>query len=84
MSELTLRKEIIATALAMNALGMLQRDTGHLAPVHDKGLSDDLIAGCKSLATPGLLAQLKTQSLVKLAADQPKYSALAKARNLWT
>jgi hypothetical protein len=47
-------------------------------------LSDDLLTGRKSLATPGLLAQLKAQSLAKLAADQPKYSALAVATQKWS
>jgi hypothetical protein len=52
--------------------------------VHDTSLSDALLAGRKSLATPGLLVQLKTQSLAKLAADQPKYAGLAAARKKWT
>jgi aminoglycoside phosphotransferase (APT) family kinase protein len=70
-------------SVAMNALGMLQRDAGNSAQVHDKALSHDLLTGRKSLATRGLLAKLKAQSFAKLAADQPKYSALAKARQLW-
>ncbi len=71
-------------SVALNALGMLQREAAHPVDVHDKGLSDDLLAGRKSLATPGLLAELKTQSLAKLAADQPKYSALAGAKQKWS
>jgi Domain of unknown function (DUF6285) len=62
----------------------LQREAAHPAMVHDKELSDDLLSGRKSQATPGLLAQLRAQSLVKLAVDQPKYSALAKAHKSWT
>lgn len=71
-------------AVALNALGMLQREAGSAVAVHDKALSDDLMAGRQSLATPGLLARLRRDALAKLAADQPKYSALAKARALWT
>lgn len=71
-------------SVALNALGMLQREAARPANVHDKALADDLLAGRKSLETLGLFAQLKVQSLAKLAADQPKYSALAKARDLWT
>lgn len=71
-------------SVALNALGMLQRGAAYPVDVHDKALSEDLMAGRKSLATPGLLAQLKTQSLAKLAADQPKYSALAAAIQKWS
>lgn len=71
-------------AVAMNALGMLGREASLRVAVHHKALSDDLLAGRQSLATPGLLATLKAQSLAKLAADQPKYSALAAARKKWS
>lgn len=70
-------------AVAINALGMLQREAANPVAIHDKALSDALLAGTQNLTTPGLLAKLKTQALAKLAADQPKYSALAKARALW-
>jgi aminoglycoside phosphotransferase (APT) family kinase protein len=71
-------------SVALNALGMLQREAAHPVNVNDKALSDDLLAGRKSLSTPGLLARLKSQSLSKLAADQPKYSALAAAIKKWS
>jgi len=71
-------------SVALNALGMLQREPAHAVEVHDKALSDDLFSGRKSLATPGLLAHLKAKSLAKLSADQPKYSALAAARKKWS
>ncbi len=71
-------------SVAMNALGMLRREAWHSAQVHDKILSDDLLTGRKSLATLGLLTQLKSQSLAKLSADQPKYSALAAATKKWS
>lgn len=67
--------------VALNALGMLQREQ---PSAFDRALSNDLLAGRATLATPGLLARLKRDALAKLAADQPKYSALAKARRLWS
>ncbi len=70
-------------AVALNALGMLTRDAASPAHVHDKMLCDDILAGRKTLATPGLLAKLRRDALAKLVVDQPKYSALAKARALW-
>jgi aminoglycoside phosphotransferase (APT) family kinase protein len=68
-------------AVALNALGMLRRQG---ADPHDRALSDDLLAGHATLATPGLLARLKHNAVAKLMADQPKYSALGKARALWS
>ena len=70
-------------SVALNALGMLKREAEHSVAVHDKALSDALLAGTAGLSTPGLLAKLKEAALIKLAADQPKYSALAKARAMW-
>jgi hypothetical protein len=72
-------------AVARNALGMIAREDGRLASLaHDAGLAQDLLAGRKTLATPGLLARLKGLALTKLAADSPKYPALAHARKQWT
>jgi aminoglycoside phosphotransferase (APT) family kinase protein len=71
-------------SVALNSLGMLQREAAQPVEVHDKALADDLLTGLQSLATPGLLAKLKSQSLAKLAADQPKYSALAAATKKWS
>ena len=70
-------------AVALNALGMLSREAQHPVAVQDKDLSDALLAGTTGLATPGLLGKLKSAALIKLAADQPKYSAMAAARALW-
>ena len=67
--------------VALNALGMAQRE---VSLPFDRALSDDLLAGRVTLATPGLLARLRRETLAKLAADQPKYSALSKARELWS
>ena len=47
-------RERFMASVALNALGMLQREVAHPAEVRDKVLSDDLLAGRKSLATPGI------------------------------
>ena len=70
-------------AAAMNALGRLTREAEQLLDVYDKALPDALLAATAGLATPELLLRLKVAALVKLGADQPKYSALEKARELW-
>lgn len=71
-------------AVAMNALGMLIREQENPIAIHDKALSDDILAGRQNLATPGLLAKLRTSTLAKLANDVPKYATLPIARKLWT
>lgn len=70
-------------SVALNALGMLQREAATPVDIHDKALADALLSGEMGLATPGVLARLKAQSLAKLAADQPKYSALGVAAQKW-
>ncbi len=70
-------------AVAQNALGMLAREAANPVAVQGKTLSEALLAGTQSLATPGLLAKLKQGALAKLAVDQPKYPALAKALERW-
>jgi aminoglycoside phosphotransferase (APT) family kinase protein len=70
-------------AVALNALGMLTREAANPVAVHDKVLADDILAGRKTLATPGLLNKLRKAALAKLGNDVPKYAALAKARELW-
>lgn len=71
-------------AVAANALGQLQREVRQPVAVADRALCDDLRAGRASLATPGLLAHLRRQSLAKLAADSPRYASLQAARAQWT
>jgi len=66
--------------VALNALGMLARER---ANPHDRTLSEALLDGRLTIAMPGILARLKMSALAKLAADQPRYSALARARQLW-
>ncbi|MBB4614725.1 phosphotransferase [Novosphingobium taihuense] len=70
-------------AVAQNALGIVRRELAGRADPADKPLADDLLAGRKSLATPGLLATLRARVLSTLAADMPKYPALAAAAKLW-
>ncbi|MGB5076908.1 MAG: phosphotransferase family protein [Sphingorhabdus sp.] len=72
------------SAVAINAIGMLTREAQSPGFVHDRKLADELMTGRQSLDTPGLLAELKRQAIEKLATDQPRYSALAKATHLWT
>jgi aminoglycoside phosphotransferase (APT) family kinase protein len=71
-------------AVAMNALGMVIRELQAPVEVHDRALADDILAGRKSLATPGLLSKMRTDAFAKLANDVPKYSALSSARTKWT
>ncbi len=71
-------------AVAMNALGMLIREAENPVAVHDKALSDDILLGRKTLASPGLLAQLRKNALSKLGNDVPKYAALKTAEERWT
>lgn len=71
-------------AVAMNALGMLVREAENPVAVHDRALADDILAGRKTLASPGLLAKLRNDALAKLANDVPKYAALKVAREKWT
>lgn len=76
-------RERFMASVALNALGMLQREAAAPVDIHDKALADALLSGEMGLATPGLLPRLKAQSLAKLAADQPKYSALGVAAQKW-
>ena len=78
-----LGRDKFMAAVAMNALGMLAREAANPVQVHEKALCDDLLAGRQSLATPGLLARLRTTALAKLANDVPKDARLAKARAKW-
>jgi aminoglycoside phosphotransferase (APT) family kinase protein len=70
-------------AVARNALGMIAREADLLPMQHDLPLSEDLLAGEKSLRSSGLLADLRSRALQKLSADVPKYPALRAARAKW-
>ena len=69
-------------AVARNALGMIARGEG-TPEVTDRAEADALLTGDRTLATPGLLADLRRRTLDKLAADVPKYPALAVAQRKW-
>jgi hypothetical protein len=70
-------------SVALNALGMLRRESDAGVEPFDRALAAELLKGQQSLETPGLLARLRRHALAKLAVDQPHYSALASARSLW-
>ncbi|MBU1756781.1 MAG: phosphotransferase, partial [Alphaproteobacteria bacterium] len=71
-------------AVARNALGMIAREEAAGVAVADRDLAQALLAGERTLAEPGLLARLRRAALGKLAADIPKYPALAAATAQWT
>ncbi len=81
-SKTTGRDKFMA-AVAMNALGMLIREATNPVSVHDSPLAADILEGRLTLATPGLLTRLRKTAFTKLANDVPKYSALARAKELW-
>lgn len=70
-------------AVARNALGIVARELAQRPRATDAALAADLLAGRADLSTPGLLARLRRMALDKLAADMPKYPALAIARARW-
>ncbi len=71
-------------AVARNALGMITRDDAILPPHSDYELAQDILSGDETLASPGLLAEMKEAALEKLTVDVPKYPALEAAWKLWT
>ncbi len=71
-------------AVARNALGMIAREEAAGVAVADRALAQALLAGTRDLTEPGLLAKLRRGALGKLAADIPKYPALASAKAQWT
>ena len=70
-------------AVARNALGIVARELDQRPVATDAALAAQLLDGSADLTTPGLLARLRRMALGKLAADMPKYPALATARALW-
>lgn len=70
-------------AVARNALGIVARELAGRPSPHDPALAADLLEGRQTLATSGLLARLRRTALDTLAADMPKYPALAAARARW-
>jgi aminoglycoside phosphotransferase (APT) family kinase protein len=71
-------------AVARNALGMLER-AAKLGPNESDPMgADAMLSGKVTLATDGVLSELRRHALEKLTADVPKYPALAHARAKWT
>ena len=72
-------------AVARNALGMIAREAATTSTLAVDGkMAGEMLDGRLSLAEHGLLARLRRSALDKLAADVPKYPALAVARKKWT
>lgn len=71
-------------AVARNALGMIARDDDIVPRITKPDLAHAILEGEESLASPGLLRELKEAVLEKVAADVPKYPALAVAMKKWT
>ena len=71
-------------AVARNALGMIARDYLFMPRHEDLQLADRIVNGEVSLATSGLLAELRARALEKLGTDVPGYPALEAAQKLWT
>ena len=71
-------------AVARNALGMVARESAGAMRPDDAKLARRLLNGELGLDREGLLARLRRDALDKLAADVPKYPALAVARWKWT
>lgn len=72
-------------AVARNALGMIERDdAANPRGTIDFPYTTDIWEEVVDFSTPDLLAHLKTSALEKVAADSPKYPALAVARKKWT
>jgi aminoglycoside phosphotransferase (APT) family kinase protein len=70
-------------AVAQNALGIVRRELAGRPPTSDAALAGAIMAEQASLATPGVLADLRRRALATLACDMPRYPALAAARAIW-
>ena len=71
-------------AVARNALGMITREDNIAPRVTEPDLAQAILDGAETLASPGLLREMKEAALEKVSADVPKYAALAVARKKWT
>jgi aminoglycoside phosphotransferase (APT) family kinase protein len=71
-------------AVAANALGMLEREASHPISAASRVLAEQIAKGTVTLASPGVLQQLRHAAFMKLMNDNPKYAALAFAREKWS
>ena len=71
-------------AVARNALGMITREDDIAPRVTEPDLAQAILDGAETLASPGLLREMKEAALEKVSADVPKYPALAVATKKWT
>jgi aminoglycoside phosphotransferase (APT) family kinase protein len=71
-------------AVARNALGMITRDDDIAPRVTEPDLAQAILDGVETLASSGLLREMKEAALEKVSADVPKYPALAVAMKKWT
>ncbi len=72
-------------AVARNALGMIARYSPASIPaIENPALAARMLDGSVTLATPGVLAELRGGILAAVMQDVPKYPALQEARKKWT
>lgn len=71
------------TLVALNALGIVQRNLTHRVDIRDSVLSKAITTGEVSLRTPKLLVKLKGSTVQKLQNDSPKYASLKIAQAKW-
>ena len=72
-------------AVARNALGIAMRDEMYLPDLHINGrMSEGILSGESSLATPGVLGRLRRAALEAVTVDSPKYPSLQVALDKWT
>jgi aminoglycoside phosphotransferase (APT) family kinase protein len=70
-------------AVARNALGIIRRED-EIIPFHrDLALSSNILSGSATLATPELLARLRSEAIGKCIMDSWKYPTLSAARSIW-
>ncbi len=72
-------------AVARNALKIAMRNDAFLPDLHRNArLTEAILAGEQSLATPGVLGRLRQAALEKISVDSPKYPNLSVAIEKWT
>ena len=75
--------DLFQLAVARNALGMAARQDAGRFLAGDALLGLEVLDGEQTLATPGLLAEMRSDALEGVAINSPKYPSLAVARRKW-